>query len=353
MRVLVTGGAGYIGSHVVRELINTGHQVTVLDNLQTGHEEAIDPRATFICANTGNPDLLIHRLHSLQIEAVMHFASDTDIDESEADPLKYYRNNFSNSLNLFHAMIKLEIKKLIFSSTAAVYGNPEKIPVEEKQHCHPLNPYGRSKFMAEMAIKDLSKAYGMSYTILRYFNVGGASPDASLGEDHKPESHLIPRILKSASNGSEVNIFGTDYETPDGTCIRDYVHVVDLARAHVLALQHMKKNEGKIYNVGNEKGFSEREVISACEEVTGKQLKVIESPRRAGDPAVLVASTRKIREELGWNPLYPGINTIIQHAWHWHSIHPQGFKGPTEISPPPGFSSGPDASPDKIVVRHG
>jgi UDP-glucose 4-epimerase len=353
MRVLVTGGAGYIGSHAVRELINLGHQVTVLDNLQKGHEEAIDPRATFISGNTGNLGLLIRRLQNLQIEAVMHFAADIEVGESVTDPFKYYQNNFSNSLSLFHAMKKLEIKKLVFSSTAAVYGNPEKTPILEEQRRLPINPYGRSKFMTEMAIEDFNRAYGMSYTILRYFNVAGASPDASIGEDHHPESHLIPRILKAAYNEGEVNIFGTDYETPDGTCIRDYVHVVDLARAHVLALQNMKENEGRVYNIGSENGFSVREVITACEEVTGKRLKIVESRRRAGDPAVLVASSRKIREELGWKPLYPGIHTIVQHAWHWHSTHPQGYKGPVEISPPQSFLPSPDSSPDKIVVRHG
>lgn len=353
MRVLVTGGAGYIGSHTVRELINSGHHVTVLDNLQNGHEEAIDPRATFISGNCGNMELLIRRLHSLQLEAVMHFAGDIEVVESVKDPFKYYQNNFSNSLNLFHAMTKLEIKKLVFSSTAAVYGNPVKIPIEEEQTCIPLNPYGRSKFMAEMAIEDFNRAYGMSYAIIRYFNVGGASPDASIGEDHEPEGHLIPRILNAAYNESDVKIFGTDYETPDGTCIRDYVHVVDLARAHVLALQNIKENERKVYNIGSEKGFSVKEVITACEEVTGKQLKVIEAPRRVGDPAILIANSQKIRAELGWKPLYPGIKTIIQHAWHWHSTRPQGYKGPVEISSHPVFSSSPDISSDKIVVRHG
>ncbi|MFP5386217.1 MAG: UDP-glucose 4-epimerase GalE [Bacteriovoracia bacterium] len=353
MRVLVTGGAGYIGSHAVRELINSGHQVTVLDNLHKGHEEAIDPRATFICGSTGNLELLIRRLQGMQIEAVMHFATDIEVGESVTDPYKYYLNNFTNSLNLIQAMTKLGIKKLVFSSTAAVYGNPEFTPIKEDQRRLPINPYGRSKFMTEMAIEDFNRAHGLSYTILRYFNVAGASPDASIGEDHHPESHLIPRILKAAHEEGEVNIFGTDYDTPDGTCIRDYVHVVDLAHAHVLALQHMKDNEGNVYNIGSENGFSVREVISACEDVTGKKLKILESPRRAGDPAVLIASSRKIREDLGWKPLYPGIHTIVQHAWHWHSTHPGGYKGPVEIIPPKKFPSSPDTSPDKIVIGHG
>lgn len=332
MRVLVTGGAGYIGSHAVRELINSGHTVTVLDNLSKGHEEAIDPRATFINGSTGNTELLLQRLHAHQIEAVMHFAADIEVGESVTDPYKYYQNNFSNALTLLHAMMKTGIKKFVFSSTAAVYGNPEKTPIEEDQRRNPINPYGRSKMMTEMAIEDLCHAHGLGYTILRYFNVAGASPDASIGEDHEPESHLIPRILHAARDGGEVKIFGTDYDTHDGTCIRDYVHVVDLARAHVLALEKMEEGKGNIFNIGSENGFSVREVISACEEVVGQKLSVVEEHRRAGDPAVLVASSARIRRELNWKPLYPKIQTIVQHAWHWHSTHPHGYRGNIEVS---------------------
>lgn len=331
MRVLVTGGAGYIGSHAVRELINSGHSVTVLDNLSNGHEEALDPRANFIHGSTGDMELLLQRLHAHQIEAVMHFAADIEVGESVTNPYKYYNNNFSHALNLLHAMMKVGIKKFVFSSTAAVYGNPEKTPIEETQRRHPINPYGRSKMMTEMAIEDFSHAHGLGYTILRYFNVAGASPDASIGEDHQPESHLIPRILQAARDGGEVKIFGTDYDTEDGTCIRDYVHVVDLARAHVLALEKMEEGKGNIYNVGSENGFSVREVIAACEEVVGKKLQVVEEQRRPGDPAILVASSSRIRRELGWKPLYPKIQTIVQHAWHWHSTHPHGYRGPLEI----------------------
>lgn len=331
MRVLVTGGAGYIGSHAVRELINSGHSVTVLDNLSNGHEEAVDPRATFVNGSTGNVELLLQRLHAHQIEAVMHFAADIEVGESVIDPYKYYHNNFSNSLTLLHAMMKSGVKKFVFSSTAAVYGNPEKTPIEENQRRHPINPYGRSKMMTEMAIEDFCHAHGLGYTILRYFNVAGASPDATIGEDHEPESHLIPRILHAARDEGEVRIFGTDYETKDGTCIRDYVHVVDLARAHVLALEKMEDGKGNIYNIGSEKGFSVREVISACETVVGKKLKVVEEKRRPGDPATLVASSEKIRRELEWKPLYPKIQTIVQHAWHWHSTHPRGYKGNIEV----------------------
>lgn len=341
MRVLVTGGAGYIGSHAVRELVNSGHSVTVLDNLSNGHEEAVDPRATLIVGSTANADLLMQRLHAHQIEAVMHFAADIEVGESVTDPYKYYQNNFSNALNLLHCMVKLGIKKFVFSSTAAVYGNPERTPIEENQRRNPINPYGRSKMMTEMAIEDFCHAHGLGYTILRYFNVAGASPDATIGEDHQPESHLIPRILGAARDEGEVKIFGTDYDTTDGTCIRDYVHVVDLARAHVLAIEKMEEGQGNVYNIGSEKGFSVREVIGACEKVVGKKLRVVENERRAGDPAVLVASSQKIRNELKWEPMYPNIQTIVGHAWHWHSTHPAGYAGPVEIQIP---SSQPDSA---------
>lgn len=331
MRVLVTGGAGYIGSHAVRELINSGHSVTVLDTLAKGHEEAVDPRATLIIGSTANTELLMQRLHAHQIEAVMHFAADIEVGESVIDPYKYYKNNFANSLSLLHAMMKVGVKKFVFSSTAAVYGNPDKTPIEENQRRNPINPYGRSKMMTEMAIEDFCQAHGLGYTTLRYFNVAGASPDATIGEDHEPESHLIPRILGAARDEGEVRIFGTDYDTHDGTCIRDYVHVVDLARAHVLAIEKMTEGQAKVYNIGSETGFTVREVISACENVVGKKLKVIETERRAGDPAVLVASSRRIRQELNWEPLYPNIQTIVQHAWHWHSTHPHGYSGKIDM----------------------
>lgn len=355
MRVLVTGGAGYIGSHTVRELINSGHQVTVMDNLVKGHDEALDPRATFIKGTTSNGDLLAQIMNAHQIEAVMHFAADIEVGESVVDPYKYYQNNFSHSLTLLNAMNVCGVKRFVFSSTAAVYGNPEKTPIEENQLRNPINPYGRSKMMTEMATEDFSRAYGLSYTILRYFNVAGASPDASIGEDHHPESHLIPRILMAARDEGEVRIYGTDYDTEDGTCIRDYVHVVDLARAHVLALQNQKEGQGQIYNIGSENGFSVREVISACESVVGKKLNVVETERRPGDPAVLVASSEKIRQELKWSPVYPEIRTIVQHAWHWHTRRPEGYKGRVEVN-----INGPSTSQKtdgtdfhRTVVGHG
>ncbi len=333
MRVLVTGGAGYIGSHAVRELINEGHSVTVLDDLSKGHEEAVDPRATLIRGSTANADLLRQRLHADQIEAVMHFAANIEVGESVLDPARYYRNNFVNTLTLLEAMVSAGVKRLVFSSTAAVYGNPEERPIDELHRSHPINPYGRTKMMAELAIEDFCHAYGMSATILRYFNVAGASSDATIGEDHEPESHLIPRILRAARDDSEVKIFGTDYDTADGTCIRDYVHVVDLAQAHVLALGQLREGACQVYNIGSENGFSVREVIAACQRVVGKKLKVIEDLRRPGDPSVLVASSRRIREDLGWRARYPEIRTIVQHAWHWHSTHPLGYRGKIDLVP--------------------
>ncbi len=332
MRVLVTGGAGYIGSHAVRELINGGHGVTVLDDLSKGHEEAVDPRATLILGSTANADPLRQRLRAHQIEAVMHFAADIEVGESVIAPSRYYRNNFANTLTLLEAMVAEGVKHLVFSSTAAVYGNPKGTPIDELHGLHPINPYGRSKMMAELAIEDFCHAYGLSATILRYFNVGGASPDATIGEDHKPESHLIPRILRAARDDGEVQIFGTDYDTPDGTCIRDYVHVVDLSHAHVLALEKLREGAFQVYNIGSETGFSVREVITACERVVGKRLSVIEGIRRQGDPAVLVASSRRIRADLGWSARYPDIQTIVQHAWHWHSTHPLGFRGKIDLA---------------------
>lgn len=325
MKVLVTGGAGYIGSHAVRELLDSGHQVVVLDNLSKGHEEAIDKRAAFVRGSTQDIDLVVNKMKLHGIEAVMHFAADIEVSESVTDPCKYYQNNFSNSLMLLEAMNICGVKKIVFSSTAAVYGNPEKTPVSETGLRNPINPYGRSKMMMEMALEDASCAYGIGYTILRYFNVAGASPDSTIGEDHSPESHLIPRILTAAREGTAVKIFGTDYPTQDGTCIRDYVHVVDLVRAHILALEKIEPGKGNIYNLGSEKGFSVREVIAACERVTGRKIVIEESERRTGDPAVLIASSLKIKEELGWERKYPDMETIVAHAWNWHSSHPKGY----------------------------
>lgn len=325
MNVLVTGGAGYIGSHAVKELMEGGHNVVVYDNFSHGHKESLLSEVEIIEGNTSDFDLLNKTLEKNKIHAVMHFAADIEVAESVKNPYKYYHNNFSNSLNLLQAMVKCGVNKIVFSSTAAIYGNPEKTPIEENQLRNPINPYGRSKMMTEMAIEDFCHAHNLGFTILRYFNVAGAHPSSTIGEDHRPESHLIPRILSAVVKSDEVKIYGTDYPTKDGTCIRDYVHVVDLVRAHVMALSILKAGEGHIFNVGSEKGFSVKEVISACENVVGFKLKVKEEARRPGDPAVLVASSRKIREELNWEPQYPDLDTIVSHAWKWHSTHPNGY----------------------------
>lgn len=325
MRVLVTGGAGYIGSHAVRELLEDGHEVTVLDNLSRGHAAAVDKRARFELAATSDGDLLREVLRRDRIEAVLHFAADIEVAESVAQPAKYYVNNFANTMSLLQAMVDTGVKRFVFSSTAAVYGTPRSTPIEEDAPLAPINPYGRSKMMVELALADFRRAHGLGYACLRYFNVAGASPDASIGEDHEPETHLVPRLLAAARDGGEAKIFGTDYPTADGTCVRDYVHVVDLARAHVLALRALAPDEARVYNLGSEEGFSVREVVRAVEKVTGRALAVREEGRRAGDPATLVASSRRIRAELGWQRSFPEIETIVRHAWAWHLRCPNGY----------------------------
>lgn len=326
MRVLVTGGAGYIGSHAVRELLRAGHVVTVLDNLATGHREAVDRQAHFVEGETGDAALVVKTLREREIEAVLHFAAFIEVGESVVDPDKYYRNNFSAPLVLLGAMREAGVQKIVFSSTAAVYGNPNQVPIPEDHPRQPINPYGRSKMMTEMAIEDASKAYGLGYAILRYFNVAGADPSGDIGEAHEPESHLIPRVLQAARDGKTVGIFGTDYRTGDGTCVRDYIHVVDLVNAHILALGKITAGQGAIYNLGSENGFSVREVIEACRAVTGIDIKTEIHPRRAGDPDSLIASSAKIRTACGWKPRYPDLKTIIAHAWNWHTRHPHGYR---------------------------
>ena len=331
MKVLVTGGAGYIGSHAVKVLLDHHHEVHVLDNLDKGHKEAIDPRATMTLGNTSDNALVKETIKKYKIEALMHFAASIEVGESVVDPYKYYHNNFSRTLELLNTLNEVGVKKIVFSSTAAVYGNPEKTPIEEHQARNPINPYGRSKMMSEMAIEDFSHAHGFGYAILRYFNVAGAHPDGHIGEDHHPESHLIPRILQAAQKNDEVKIYGTDYPTKDGTCIRDYVHVMDLAQAHVLALEALKESSGDIFNIGSQTGFSVREIIKACEKVTGKVLRVKEEARRAGDPSVLIATSDKIRQKLKWEPSYSSVETIVAHAWKWHTQHPHGYSGSPQV----------------------
>ncbi len=329
MKVLVTGGAGYIGSHAVRCLLDQGHQVVVYDNLVKGHIEAIDKRATFIAGHTGNVRHLSEVLRNFSIEAVLHFAAFIEVGESIIDPGKYYENNVACTVSLLKAMAQEKVKKIVFSSTAAVYGNPTRTPIEESDLCSPINPYGRSKLISEMIIQDFCSAYDIGFVILRYFNVAGAWPDGQMGEDHSPETHLIPKILLAAIHPNQpVKIFGTDYKTKDGTCIRDYLHVVDLANAHILALGNIKPGQGNVFNLGSEFGFSVRDVITVCEKVTNKKIKLIEEARRPGDPDILVASSAKIRKILNWEQKYPSLEQIVLHAWLWHSLYPKGYGSP-------------------------
>jgi UDP-glucose 4-epimerase len=321
MNVLVTGGAGYIGSHAVRKLTDCGHRAVVLDNLSHGHASAVraaNSEAAFIHASMADSKVVADTVAQHKIEAVMHFAAFIEVAESVKDPCRYYKNNFVRALAFIDTLRNCGIKKIIFSSTAAVYGQPKLSPVTEQAERNPINPYGRSKMMVEMALEDYSRAYGISYTILRYFNVAGAHPDATLGEAHQPESHLIPRILQSAAeSGFELEIYGCDYQTHDGTCVRDYIHVDDLVAAHVLALESMKEGDQRIYNLGSEKGFSVFEVLRACEKILGQSISYKKHGRREGDPAVLVASSQKIKQELGWNPRFTNLETIVAHAWQW------------------------------------
>lgn len=327
MRVLVTGGAGYIGSHVVRALLLTGHEVVVYDNLSTGHRQAVAADVPFYEEDIRSTERLVEVLLAERIEAVLHFAASSLVGESMQDPQKYYDNNVNGTLSLLTAMRQAHVENLVFSSTAAVYGEPEKWPILETAFTCPTNVYGRTKLVIEGMLGDFAAAYGLRYVSLRYFNAAGAWEDGAIGEDHGTETHLVPLILKTAlGQRKAISIYGTDYETEDGTCMRDYIHVCDLAQAHVLALEHLGRGAGsRIYNLGSEKGFSVRQVIAAAKKVTALEFVVEEAPRRAGDPAVLVASSAKIRQELGWQPQRSELETIVGDAWRWHKSHPQGY----------------------------
>jgi UDP-glucose-4-epimerase GalE len=325
MRILVTGGAGYIGSHTADLLLSRGHEVYVYDNLSTGHRRAV-PADRLIVADLGDLARLDHALLENRIEAVMHFAAFAYVGESVRHPGKYYQNNLIRTLDLMDAMRRHGVWRFVFSSTCATYGLQERIPITEDQPQRPINPYGNAKLAVERALADYATAYGWSYTALRYFNAAGASTRAALGEDHDPETHLIPLVLQTAlGQRPNIEVFGTDYETPDGTCIRDYIHVDDLAEAHLLALEHLAPGKEFRYNVGTGHGYSVREVIRTAEEVTGKQIPVKEGPRRAGDPPALVACADKIQSELGWRPRYTDLRPIIETAWQWHRSHPKGY----------------------------
>ena len=324
--VLVTGGAGYIGSHVVKELVRQGHRPIIYDNLQTGHRETAND-ALLIEADLADSERLRQTFRSFPIQSVMHFAADCLVGESVKDPLKYFKNNVKNSIQLLEAMEEYGVTKIVFSSSAAVYGEPEHIPISEEHPCVPTNPYGETKWIFERVLEAFSRAGKTHFVALRYFNAAGADVSGNLGEDHAQETHLIPIGLLAALNGKPIYVFGTDYDTPDGTCIRDYIHVTDLAQAHILALEKMEASGvSGIYNLGNGNGYSVKEVIEAIRKVTGRTISTIESSRRPGDPARLVAGSDKIRKELDWNPQYPDLETIIETAWRWHQGHPTGYK---------------------------
>jgi UDP-glucose 4-epimerase len=320
--ILVTGGAGYIGSHAVLALQKAGYEVIVLDNLSYGHRELVEDvlHVKLIVGDTSDRTLLDQIFANHNIAAVMHFAAYIAVGESVVEPAKYYRNNVSGTLTLLEAMLDASIKKFIFSSTCALYGEPKTVPIPEAHPFDPISPYATSKLMVEQMLSDFDAAYGLKSVRFRYFNAAGADPNGLLGEDHAPETHLIPLVLLTAlGKRDSVSIFGTDYSTRDGTCVRDYIHVADLAEAHVLGLDYLLKGgDSQVFNLGNGNGFSVREVIETAKQVTGREIKVVESDRRPGDPPILVGSSDKARSILGWNPKYPNVNEIITHAWQWH-----------------------------------
>jgi UDP-glucose 4-epimerase len=325
MRILVTGGAGYIGSHAVRLFLSRGHDVWVYDNLSEGHRGAV-PAERLIVGDLSEMPRLDQTLLERRIEAVVHFAAFTYVGESVRNPGKYYQNNLVNTLNLMECMRRNGVSRMVFSSTAATYGVPERVPITEDEPQRPINPYGNGKLAVEWALADYATAYGWGYAALRYFNAAGASPGGTICEDHDPETHLIPLVLLAVlGRKPAIEIFGTDYPTPDGTCVRDYIHVDDLAEAHLLALERLEAGKGLCYNLGIGRGYSVREVIRGAEEVTGKKVPVKEGPRRAGDPPALVASSDKIKQELAWRPRYTELAPIIETAWRWHSSHPKGY----------------------------
>ena len=318
MKVLVVGGAGYIGSHMVKMLVERGHDVVVFDNLSTGYRDAV-LGGRLVVADLADSAALDTVLAADRFDGVMHFASFIQVGESVREPAKYYRNNISNTLNLLDAMRRHDVSKFIFSSTAAIFGEPEQVLIDESHPRRPINPYGFSKFVIEQVLADYDRAYGIRSVCLRYFNAAGADPDGRIGERHEPETHLIPLVLQTASGRrSHIQIFGQDYATPDGTCIRDYIHVVDLCDAHLLALDRLCSGSASAqYNLGNGSGFSVAEVIAAAERVTGMRIARIVVERRPGDPAKLVAEAKLARVELGWHPRFDALDSIVRHAWDW------------------------------------
>lgn len=325
--ILVVGGAGYIGSHMLRLLREENEPHLVFDNFEQGHREALQGSRS-VQGDLRNPnDLTRVFAENPEIDLVMHFAAYISVGESVREPNKYYENNTAGVLNLLKAMRDAGVMKFVFSSTAAIFGEPRYVPIDEDHPKEPVNPYGFSKYACERIVDDDDRAYGLKSVCLRYFNAAGAAPDGSIGEDHRPEEHLIPVALEAAlGKRATLKVFGTDYDTPDGTCVRDYVHVLDLAQAHLLAVRHLRGGgDSRKYNLGNGQGFSVREVMEVAGKVVGKAVPVEDAPRRPGDPAKLIASSDRIRKDWGWQPKYPQLETIIQHAWNWHSGHPDGY----------------------------
>ncbi len=328
MSILVTGGAGYIGSHCVATLIDRGADVVVVDDLSKGHKESLKGGRLYV-GSVADKEFLRDVFRKETIEAVIHFAAYSLVGESMNIPEAYFRNNVTAGLSLIETMIEFKVPYLVFSSTAATFGEPERVPIEEHDRQVPTNPYGESKLIVEHMLKWCDQAHGLKYCALRYFNVAGARPDGTIGEDHRPETHLIPLILQVAQGKREaLSLFGTDYPTKDGTCVRDYIHVDDLIDAHILALDYLRSgNPSTAFNLGNGQGFSNREIIEAARRVTGHPIPVSEEARRPGDPAVLIASSQKAADVLGWNPKYTSVEDIIATAWKWHSSHPNGYDG--------------------------
>ncbi len=328
MSILVCGGAGYIGSHTVHELIKQNKDVIIVDNLQSGHIKAVNSKAKFYKGDIRDSEFLDKVFCENKIEAIIHFAANSLVGESMEKPLLYFNNNVYGMQILLESMVKHDIKHIVFSSTAAVYGEPKKIPILEDDETNPTNTYGETKLTMEKMMKWVNKAHGITFVSLRYFNAAGAIEDGTIGEDHSPESHLIPLILQVPLKKREaITVFGEDYDTPDGTCIRDYIHVLDLADAHIKAVDYLLKgNESNIFNLGNGIGFSVKEMIDSAKEVTNEEIKVIIGDRRAGDPARLIASNEKAKKILGWNPKYTDVKDVISTAWGWHKTHPNGFE---------------------------
>jgi len=333
-RVLVTGGAGYIGSHAVRALLADGHAVVVLDDLSAGHAESVPKGVPLVRARIHDRAAVIAALHEHTIDAVMHFAAWLSVADSVRDPLGYYENNVVGSLTLFDAMAETGVRRLVFSSTCAVYGEPDAIPIVETAATRPINAYGETKLAVERSLTHLERAIDLRWIALRYFNAAGAHPDGTIGEDHSPEIHVIPRAIQAATGGAPLQVFGQDYPTPDGTCLRDYIHVCDLADAHVAALRALGAGAASgAFNAGTGRPHSVKQVIDAVTHVVGAPVRWTPAPRRPGDPAALYASCDRLRHELGWTPRFADLEQIVQHAWRWHASHPHGYRSAVDQAP--------------------